>query len=395
MLRSSFLPRSRPVRRAATLVPLLVVSAAWSASLVGAGAGAPSAAPAPVAVPSGAAPAPGLVPAEAIDVPASLTDEPSASAGSALSVVEAAASGVSGIPSAALAAYQRAEAVLGSADPDCGVTWQLLAAVGRVESDHGRLGGSTLSHTGLAQPSIIGVPLDGTGSTGVIVDTDGGQLDGDLRFDRAVGPMQFIPSTWSVVGVDADDDGVRNPQDVDDAALAAAVYLCSGTEDLATDAGRRAALYRYNHSVAYGAQVLTIMAGYLDGEYLAVPTTAMAAGYLTRLPSVDRPVRREQKAPAVEVAEPAEQTPAEEPSPQPAPESTPQPERTPKVPLPQLPRIPDLKIPGVPTTAVKAVNDTLTLAEALVQCTLDGLLDNPLSRTDRFDACVSDYTGRR
>ena len=50
--------------------------------------------------------------------------------------------------------------------------------------------------------------------------------------------MQFIPSTWAVVGVDADGDGERNPQDIDDAALAAAVYLCSGNEDLSTDAGR-------------------------------------------------------------------------------------------------------------------------------------------------------------
>ena len=44
--------------------------------------------------------------------------------------------------------------------------------------------------------------------------------------------MQFIPSTWSIVGVDADNDGQRNPQDVDDAALASAVYLCSGADDL-------------------------------------------------------------------------------------------------------------------------------------------------------------------
>ena len=64
------------------------------------------------------------------------------------------------------------------------------------------------------------------------LDTDAGQYDNDTRFDRAVGPMQFIPSTWSVVGVDGDSDGTRNPQDIDDAALATAVYLCSGDDDL-------------------------------------------------------------------------------------------------------------------------------------------------------------------
>ena len=68
--------------------------------------------------------------------------------------------------------------------------------------------------------------------------------------------MQFIPSTWSVVGVDADGDGERNPQDIDDAALGTAVYLCSGSDDLGTDAGRAAAVYRYNHSQSYVDLVL-------------------------------------------------------------------------------------------------------------------------------------------
>ena len=49
--------------------------------------------------------------------------------------------------------------------------------------------------------------------------------------------MQFIPSTWQVVKVDADGDNKRNPQDIDDAALATAVYLCSGKDNLATRAG--------------------------------------------------------------------------------------------------------------------------------------------------------------
>ena len=87
-------------------------------------------------------------------------------------------------------------------------------------------------------PGIYGIPLNGSNKTAEILDTDAGQYDNDTTYDRAVGPMQFIPSTWSVVGVDADGDGVRNPQDIDDAALGTAVYLCSGSDDLATDAGR-------------------------------------------------------------------------------------------------------------------------------------------------------------
>jgi hypothetical protein len=93
-------------------------------------------------------------------------------------------------------------------------------------------------------------------------DTDGGLFDGDARFDRALGPMQFIPSTWSVVGVDADGDSRRNPQDIDDAALATAVYLGSGPEDLSTHAGQRAAAYRYNHYIGYVRLVLTVAREY-------------------------------------------------------------------------------------------------------------------------------------
>ena len=86
----------------------------------------------------------------------------------------------------------------------------------------------------MARPGIYGVALDGTQQVALIKDTDAGQYDADAKYDRAVGPMQFIPSTWSVVGVDADGDAQRNPQDIDDAALATAVYLCSGEDDLST-----------------------------------------------------------------------------------------------------------------------------------------------------------------
>ena len=92
--------------------------------------------------------------------------------------------------------------------------------------------------------------------------------------------MQFIPSTWSVVGVDADNDGLRNPHDIDDAALAAAVYLCSGSEDLARTPGLRTAIFRYNHSTRYVDLVLSIARGYLDGEFTSVPNGTTSAGYM-------------------------------------------------------------------------------------------------------------------
>jgi hypothetical protein len=175
-----------------------------------------------------------------------------------------------GIPAAAMAAYKWAEVVMAKADPDCHLSWALVAAIGRVESDHGRFGGNVLSSDGVATPGIYGLLLDGSHDTALIADTDGGSYDDDTTYDRAVGPMQFIPGTWDVVGVDADGDGDKNPQDIDDAALATAVYLCAGTQDLGTGEGQRAAVFGYNHSEQYVALVLTIMQAYLDGDFTQV-----------------------------------------------------------------------------------------------------------------------------
>jgi membrane-bound lytic murein transglycosylase B len=141
------------------------------------------------------------------------------------------------IPDTALAAYQRAAVVMEQVDESCGLSWTLLAAIGRVESDHGRYAGSQLLTDGTSSPEIRGVPLDGRGPVAKIRDTDGGRLDRDTLWDRAVGPMQFLPSTWSVVGVDADSDGVRSPHDIDDAALATGVFLCSAAWTRAPDSG--------------------------------------------------------------------------------------------------------------------------------------------------------------
>lgn len=195
------------------------------------------------------------------------------------------------IPTAALSAYQRAESIILAADESCGIRWQLLAAIGEVESNHGRFGGSALDTDGVATPAIIGLPLNGKSGTRRIVDTDAGEYDGDQKLDRAVGPMQFIPSTWSVVGVDADGDGVRNPQDIDDAALGSAVYLCSGDEDLSTDAGVSEAVFRYNRSNEYVDLVLSLMRQYEQNSVAALPDTEVAAGYAIPAPGADKPAR--------------------------------------------------------------------------------------------------------
>jgi transglycosylase-like protein with SLT domain len=186
-----------------------------------------------------------------------------------------------GIPTAALLAYQRAAMVLAQADPACRLDWPLIGAIGRVESDHGRANGNVLGADGVSRPGIFGLPLDGSGHTAEIADSDNGVYDQDTVWDRAVGAMQFIPTTWQVVAVDGDDDGTKNPQDIDDSALATAVYLCAGFGDLGTDAGARDAVYRYNHSSEYVDLVLSIAEEYAMGNYSMVPNGTTSPTVLT------------------------------------------------------------------------------------------------------------------
>lgn len=158
-----------------------------------------------------------------------------------------------GIPVPALRAYGRAELRLADEQPRCRVGWVTLAGIGEVESQHGQYQRRTVDDTGRPSRPIVGIALDGDG-VARIGDTDGGVLDGDTALDRAVGPMQVLPSTWRRWAADGDGDGLRDPQDLDDASLAAARYLCAaGT--VRTDAGWRAAVLSYNASDVYLGEV--------------------------------------------------------------------------------------------------------------------------------------------
>lgn len=175
------------------------------------------------------------------------------------------------LPLAAKRAYRRAVALTRSSDPECGLPWTLLAGIGRVESDHGRYGGAQLSTDGVSRPRIIGVRLDGSGPVAAIRDTDGGRIDRDRVWDRAVGPMQFIPSTWANAARDGDGDGRMSPHDIDDAAAAAAAYLCSGSGSLRDPASQAAAIYRYNQDDYYVALVQAFEVGYRTGVFELPP----------------------------------------------------------------------------------------------------------------------------
>ncbi|MEU8897362.1 lytic murein transglycosylase [Nocardia sp. NPDC048505] len=165
--------------------------------------------------------------------------------------------GALGIPEIALAAYRNAELTLASTQPGCGLSWNLLAGIGRIESGHAS-GGRT-DDAGTTVTPILGPALDGTlPGNEVILTEDGSGV-------RALGPMQFLPGTWSHYAADGNGDGVRDPHNVYDAALAAGRYLCSGGLDLRDPAQESRAVLRYNHSMSYAAEVLGWSAAYRDG----------------------------------------------------------------------------------------------------------------------------------
>ena len=167
-----------------------------------------------------------------------------------------------GIPPRALLAYAGAELATAADAPACGIRWTTLAALGSVESGHGTHDGSVIAPDGATTPGIFGARLDGV-DTAHIADTDGGALDGLADIDRAVGPLQFIPGTWAIWGADGDGNGAADPQQIDDAALAAARYLCSAG-DLRDPAAWRAAIFAYNNLDSYVAAVADTATRYAE-----------------------------------------------------------------------------------------------------------------------------------
>ncbi|KAA8723366.1 hypothetical protein F4V58_07685 [Corynebacterium phocae] len=160
------------------------------------------------------------------------------------------------IPAQALRAYGNAELIAKEAWPACHLRWSTLAGIGYVETRHGTYNGnwfkpSRLQEDGTPDPAIVGIALNGTNGTANIADSDGGRIDGDSTYDRAVGPMQFIPQSWQRFGSDANGDGVADPHQIDDAAMGAAALLCAGGRDLSTSEGWTAAIMSYNASDAY------------------------------------------------------------------------------------------------------------------------------------------------
>ncbi|CAM5450499.1 Lytic transglycosylase domain-containing protein OS=Streptomyces tendae OX=1932 GN=GUR47_12510 PE=4 SV=1 [Streptomyces tendae] len=169
-----------------------------------------------------------------------------------------------GIPATVLDAYKKAESELRRSKPGCNLPWQLLAAIGKVESGQAR--GGRVDAGGTTIGRIIGPQLDGNGFA-LIKDTDNGVYDGNSSYDNAVGPMQFIPSTWAWAGRDGNGDGKDDPNNVYDAALAAGHYLCRNGWDLSVQADLNRAILSYNNSQDYLNTVLSWLEHYRRGTH--------------------------------------------------------------------------------------------------------------------------------
>ncbi|MGY0067087.1 lytic transglycosylase domain-containing protein [Streptomyces sp. QTS137] len=183
----------------------------------------------------------------------------------------------SGIPATVLRAYRAAETSVGRTDPGCRLPWELLAAIGKVESGQAR--GGAVDQNGTTLGRITGPPLNGRGFA-LIRDSDRGAHDGDTVYDRAVGPMQFLPSTWARWGVDGNGDGRADPNNIFDAALAAGHYLCAGDRNLARAADLDRAILSYNHSRAY----LNLVRHWLEFYGRGVHTVPDGRGVIPKSP---------------------------------------------------------------------------------------------------------------
>ncbi|WP_420711371.1 lytic transglycosylase domain-containing protein [Streptomyces sp. NRRL F-5122] len=244
------------------------------------------------------------------------------------------AQGVTGgdaLPASVFAAYRRAEEELARSAPRCRLRWQLLAAIGQVESGQAR--GGRVTRDGTTVTPILGPRLTG-GAFAVVADTDGGAYDGDAVYDRAVGPMQFIPSTWARWGADGNGDGLRDPNNVYDAALAAARYLCAGGRDLSNPADLDRAILGYNHSDAYLRTVKAWYAYYLTGHRV-VPDASDGS-------RSDRPKPARPKRPKPSDDREPGPGPSHTPSPPP---TSPSPSPSPKAGVPKESRPPLVPVP--------------------------------------------------
>jgi membrane-bound lytic murein transglycosylase B len=283
---------------------------------------------------------------------------PSASAGGGTPAATGAAE--AGIPATVLDAYKQAEASLHESKPTCNLPWQLLAAIGKVESGQAR--GGRVDAAGTTLSPILGPVLDGNGFAS-IKDTDNGAFDGDSTYDRAVGPMQFIPSTWAWAGRDGNGDGKKDPNNVYDAALAAGHYLCRFGHDMSVQAQMNAAILSYNNSTAYLDTVLSWLEYYRKGTHEVPNGTGTLPSHHSDDPATPSP-----SPTTPEPSTPSSPKPGGGPtSPAPTPPSTP-PSTPPATPTPPV-TPPPTSPPSTPPTPTETVDHLANMGDGKVTAT--------------------------
>ncbi|MFE6174653.1 lytic transglycosylase domain-containing protein [Streptomyces sp. NPDC056464] len=316
---------------------------------------APTAIPAPTSAPAPAGPGPSV----SGDTPYR-TDLPPLRAGKRNGDAAPAEVGAA-LSASVFAAYRRAEERLSHETPGCRLLWQLLAAIGQVESGQAR--GGRVTSDGTTVTPILGPRLDGV-AFAQIRDTDGGIHDGDTEYDRAVGPMQFIASTWARWGADGNGDGRADPNNVFDAALAAGRYLCAGGRDLSDPAQLDRAILGYNHSTAYLRTVRAWYGYFLDGHRALQDSSAVASARPEPSPSPSNPDSRTPSPSPSATPSPTSPTPTTS-HPAPDPRET----EEPQLPLPA----PDIELPA---------DDLPPSADLLTSNSADSMTAAPSTTTD-------------
>ncbi|MEU9334779.1 lytic transglycosylase domain-containing protein [Streptomyces sp. NPDC048290] len=304
-----------------------------------------------------------------------------------------------GIPATVLDAYQQAAAALGTAKPNCNLPWELLAAIGKVESGQAR--GGNVDADGTTITPILGPQLDGNGFA-LIRDTDNGEFDGNAEYDQAVGPMQFIPSTWAWAGRDGNGDGVEDPNNIYDAALAAGHYLCRFDWDLSTPTDLKSAILSYNNSTEYYNTVLSWLEYYRKGTHEVPDGTGTLPADRS---DDDRPAATPPPATGSPTP-PPRPTPPAKPTPpvRPTPPTTPPPTTTPPT---QTDKVHHLENAGTPAltamagdafpakpTARAEDKDGKGVEKVRVRFTILGDTDAVFSGGEKVAVALTDSTGR-
>ncbi|GAB17780.1 hypothetical protein GOEFS_039_00140 [Gordonia effusa NBRC 100432] len=162
----------------------------------------------------------------------------------------------------ALRAYAYAAAAMDKAMPACKIGWSTLAGIGKVSSDNGSAGGASLAPDGTVSPAQRDLDQANPPKTPPLADTDAGKYDGNQLLDVTMGPMQILPSRWEQFATDADNNGKADPDNIDDASLTAARFLCAAGGDLSKSDGWTAAMNQFNATPGFAAKVHAIAAMY-------------------------------------------------------------------------------------------------------------------------------------